>query len=146
MTRLARKMVCEWGMSDTLGMVEYGEHEDYVFLGRDINRSRDYSESTAQEIDREVRRLVEDAYQRARNLILENRNKVEVIAKALLEFETLDAVHIHEIIACGELKNPPRKEKAPPPLPPPPADAVPEPHEPIKPQLPPGGLAAPAPA
>jgi cell division protease FtsH len=133
-------------MSDTLGMVEYGEHEDYVFLGRDINRSRDYSESTAQEIDREVRRLVDDAYQRARNLILENRDKVEVIAKALLEFETLDASHINEIISTGQLKNPPRKEKAPPPLPPPPADSVPEPHEPIKPQLPPGGLAAPAPA
>ena len=101
MTRLARKMVCEWGMSDTLGMVEYGEHEDYVFLGRDITRSRDYSESTAQEIDREVRRLVDDAYNRAKKIILENRAKLEVIAKALLEFETLDAAHIKEIIANG---------------------------------------------
>ncbi len=146
MTRLARKMVCEWGMSDTLGMVEYGEHEDYVFLGRDITRSRDYSESTAQEIDREVRRLVDDAYNRAKIIILDNRAKLEVIAKALLEFETLDAAHINEIIETGELKNPPRKEKAPPPLPPPPADAVPEPPEPIKPGFPPGGLPAPAPA
>jgi cell division protease FtsH len=133
-------------MSDTLGMVEYGEHEDYVLLGRDITRSRDYSESTAQEIDREVRRLVDDAYNRAKEIILDNRAKLEVIAKALLEFETLDAAHIKEIIETGQLKNPPRKEKAPPPLPPPPADAVPEPPEPIKPELPPGGLAAPAPA
>ncbi|HEY5813103.1 MAG TPA: ATP-dependent zinc metalloprotease FtsH, partial [Terrimicrobiaceae bacterium] len=146
MTRLSRKMVCEWGMSDLLGMVEYGEHEDYVFLGRDINRSRDYSEATAQEIDREVRRLVDDAYNRAKKIILENRGKLEAIAKALLEFETLDAAHIMEIIESGELRNPPRKEKAPPPLPPPPADSVPQPPEPIKPELPPGGLAAPAPA
>ena len=65
MTRLARVMVCEWGMSEKLGMVEYGEHQDQVFLGRDINRSRDYSEATAQEIDREVRKLVDDAYARA---------------------------------------------------------------------------------
>ncbi len=50
-TRLARKMVCEWGMSDKMGMVEYGEHEDYVFLGRDISRARDYSEATAEQID-----------------------------------------------------------------------------------------------
>jgi cell division protease FtsH len=146
MTRLARKMVCEWGMSDALGMVEYGEHEDYVFLARDMTRSRDYSESTAMEIDREVRRLVDEAYNRAKKIILDNRDKLEVIAKALLEFETLDAAQIMEIIEHGELKNPPRKEKAPPPLPPPPADAVPEPPEPLKPGLPPGGLAAPAPA
>ena len=146
MTRLARKMVCEWGMSDALGMVEYGEHEDYVFLARDMTRSRDYSESTAMEIDREVRRLVDEAYNRAKKIILENRDKLEVIAKALLEYETLDAAQIKEIIAHGELKNPPRKEKAPPPLPPPPADAVPGSPEPIKPGLPPGGLAAPAPA
>ena len=146
MTRLARKMVCEWGMSDALGMVEYGEHEDYVFLARDMTRSRDYSESTAMEIDREVRRLVDEAYNRAKEIILENRDKLEVIAKALLEYETLDAAQIKEIIAHGELKNPPRKEKAPPPLPPPPADAVPGSPEPIKPGLPPGGLAAPAPA
>jgi cell division protease FtsH len=146
MTRLARKMVCEWGMSDALGMVEYGEHEDYVFLARDMTRSRDYSESTAMEIDREVRRLVDEAYNRAKKIILENRDKLEVIAKALLVYETLDAAQIKEIIQHGELRNPPRKEKAPPPLPPPPADTVPGSPEPIKPGLPPGGLAAPAPA
>ena len=89
-TRLARNMVCEWGMSEKLGMVEYGEHEDYVFLGRDLSRSRDYSESTAQEIDREVKRLIDTAYDTANNMITENRDKLDVIAKALLEFVTLE--------------------------------------------------------
>ncbi|MEO6871494.1 MAG: ATP-dependent zinc metalloprotease FtsH [Chthoniobacterales bacterium] len=113
-TRLARKMVCEWGMSEKMGMVEYGEHEDYVFLGRDISRARDYSEATAEQIDREVRKLVDDAYTRATHILTENRDKLEVIAKALLEFETLDGVQIREIIKHGRLLNPP-------PSPPPPA-------------------------
>jgi cell division protease FtsH len=146
MTRLARKMVCEWGMSDKLGMVEYGEHEDYVFLGRDINKARDYSEATAQEIDREVRRLVDEAYARAKDLILTHRDKVELIAKALLEFETLEGDQVRDIIETGKMRNPPKIEVAPPPLPPPPTDSTPEPPEQIKPELPPGGYAAPAPA
>jgi len=106
-TGLARKMVCEWGMSEKLGMVEYGEHEDYVFLGRDISRARDYSEATAQEIDREVRKLCDDAYQRARKIVVENREKLETIARALLEYETLDGVHIRDIIKHGRMLNPP---------------------------------------
>ena len=106
-TRLARKMVCEWGMSEKMGMVEYGEHEDYVFLGRDISRARDYSEATAEQIDREVRKLVDDAYDRANTMLLANREKLEVIAKALLEFETLDGEQIREIIEHGRLINPP---------------------------------------
>ncbi len=146
MTRLARKMVCEWGMSEKLGMVEYGEHEDHVFLARDMNRARDFSESTAQEIDREVRKLVDDAYARAKKVVLDNQDKLELIAKGLLEYETLDAQHIKEIIEFGEIKNPPRKHKVPPPLPPEPVDVGPEKHEPIKPELPPGGLSAPIPA
>ena len=80
-TRLARKMVCEWGMSEKMGMVEYGEHEDYVFLGRDLSRARDYSEATAQEIDREVRKLCDDAYQRAMTLLIQHRETLESIAK-----------------------------------------------------------------
>ncbi len=146
MTRLARKMVCEWGMSDALGMVEYGEHEEHVFLGRDINKNRDYSESTAQEIDREVRRLVDDAYARAKDLIVEYRDRVEIIAKALLEFETLDGAQVREIIESGRMSNPPRKVKAPPPLPPPPSSSVTEPVEPTRPDFPEGGFPAPAPA
>ncbi len=120
-TRLARKMVCEWGMSEKMGMVEYGEHEDYVFLGRDLSRARDYSEATAQEIDREVRKLCDDAYQRAMTLLIQHREKLESIARALLEYETLDGEQIRDIIKFGSMKNPPvgpsRPRKEPPPLP-----------------------------
>jgi cell division protease FtsH len=111
-TAVARRMVCEWGMSEKMGMVEYGEHEDYVFLGRDISRARDYSEATAEQIDGEVRKLIDDAYQTAKQVLTTHRDKLEVIAKALLEFETLDGVQIKEIIEHGRLINPP---SAPPP-------------------------------
>ncbi len=106
-TAMARKMVCEWGMSEKMGMVEYGEHEDYVFLGRDISRARDYSEATAEEIDREVRRLLDEAYAKAKDVLVQHREHLEVIAKALLEYETLDGAQIKEIIKHGRLLNPP---------------------------------------
>jgi cell division protease FtsH len=88
-------------------MVEYGEHEDYVFLGRDISRARDYSEATAEEIDHEVRRLLDEAYKTAKETLLANRDKLDVIAKALLEYETLDGSQIKEIVEHGQLLNPP---------------------------------------
>jgi cell division protease FtsH len=91
-----------------MGMVEYGEHEDYVFLGRDISRARDYSEATAEQIDREVRKLVDDAYARATQILTDHRDKLEVIAKALLEFETLDGAQIREVIEHGRMMNPPK--------------------------------------
>ncbi len=126
-TGLARKMVCEWGMSEKMGMVEYGEHEDYVFLGRDLNKSRDYSEATAQEIDKEVRRLCDEAYARATKILSENRDKLKAIAEALLEYETLDGDQIRDILKYGHMKNPPpsaggnsggrQSEVEPPPLP-----------------------------
>ncbi len=106
-TNVARRMVCEWGMSEKMGMVEYGEHEDYVFLGRDISRARDYSEATAEEIDREVRKLLDDAYTKATEVLTEHRTHLEAIAKALLEYETLDGAQIKEIIEHGRLLNPP---------------------------------------
>src|SRR2546425_1722597 len=123
-TAMARKMVCEWGMSEKLGMVEYGEHEDYVFLGRELTRNRDYSEATAEEIDREVRRLLDDAYQTAKHTLIANRDHLDAIAKALLEYETLDGLQIKELIQYGELINPPPSvtptsgEKMPPEKPP----------------------------
>src|SRR6266849_10032311 len=123
-TAMARKMVCEWGMSEKLGMVEYGEHGDYVFLGRDISRARDYSEATAEEIDREVRRLLDDAYQTAKQTLIANRDHLDAIAKTLLEYETLDGLQIKELIQYGELRNPPPSvtptsgEKMPPEKPP----------------------------
>ena len=106
-TNVARRMVCEWGMSENLGMVEYGEHEDYVFLGRDISRSRDYSEATAEQIDREVRKLIDDAYALAKRTLIEHRDKLEAIAKALLEYETLDGAQIREILQHGRMLTPP---------------------------------------
>ena len=116
-TGIARKMVCEWGMSEELGMVEYGDHQEHVFLARDMGSARNYSEATAQKIDAEVKRLIDNAYTKATELILEHRAKLDVIAKGLLEFETLDARHIHEIMEHGELRNPPSKP-TPPDLPP----------------------------
>ena len=112
-TAIARRMVCEWGMSEKMGMVEYGEHEDYVFLGRDISRARDYSEATAEQIDGEVRKLIDNAYQTAMKVLTQHRDHLEAIAKALLEYETLDGVQIKEILEHGRLINPP--PGAPPP-------------------------------
>ncbi len=106
-TSIARRMVCEWGMSEKMGMVEYGEHEDYVFLGRDISRARDYSEATAEQIDREVRKLIDDAYTTAKDTLVAHRDKLEIIAKALLEYETLDGKQIKEVIEHGRMLNPP---------------------------------------
>jgi len=101
-------------MSERLGMVEYGDHEEHVFLGRDLGRSRNFSEATAMEIDREVKKLCDDAYSRARNLISSNRDKLEIIAKALLEFETLDGEQVKDIVQTGQMRNPPNP---PPPSP-----------------------------
>jgi len=123
-TAMARRMVCEWGMSEKLGMVEYGDHEEYVFLGRDISRARDYSEATAEEIDHEMRRLLDEAYRKAKDTLIANRDKLEVIAKALLEYETLDGSQIKEIVEHGQLLRPPASitppsgEKMPPEKPP----------------------------
>jgi cell division protease FtsH len=142
MTRLARRMVCEWGMSDKMGMVEYGEHEDYVFLGRDMHKDRNYSEATAREIDAEVRRICDEGYATARKLVDEHREKLEAIAKALLEFETLEGSQVKDIIAQGFMNNPPERPK--PPGMPPPLKTRPEGETTIAPELPPGLTEAPA--
>ncbi|MEO6847159.1 MAG: ATP-dependent zinc metalloprotease FtsH [Chthoniobacterales bacterium] len=145
-TQLARKMVCEWGMS-RLGMIRFSEESDYVFLGRDMSRNREYSEATAQDIDIEVKRIIDEAYHRAKVILDENRSKVEVIAKALLDYETLDAAQVQELIDTGVLKNPPRPVSKPPPLPPEPTAPAAESIQPEKSDgLPPGGLPAAAPA
>jgi cell division protease FtsH len=146
-TRIARKMVCQWGMSEKLGMVEYGEHEDHVFLARDMTaRNRDYSEATAQEIDSEVKSLIDSAYKKATSLLSEKRDKLDLIAKALLEHETLDGQQVRDLMSLGYMRNPPVQETKPPPLPPPPISAPSaEAPDTQRPDLPPGGL-APAPA
>ncbi len=113
-TSLARHMVCEWGMSDQLGMVEYGEGDSPVFLARDMAKSRNYSEETARIIDSEIKRFIDEAYETAERVLTEGRDKVELIAKALLEFETLDASHLRDLIDHGEMKDPPSAPKPPP--------------------------------
>ncbi len=97
-TTLARKMVCEWGMSDAMGPLSYGKKEEAIFLGREIAQHRDYSENTAIEIDKEVKRIVMENYLRAKTLIREREAVLHGLAKALLEKETLDAADIDAII------------------------------------------------
>ncbi|MBW2644949.1 MAG: ATP-dependent zinc metalloprotease FtsH [Deltaproteobacteria bacterium] len=97
-TVMARKMVCEWGMSDLLGPLTFGKKQEQIFLGREFAQHRDYSEETAVEIDREVKRLVTEAYDTAKNILTEYNAALHALAKALLEQETLDAKAIDEII------------------------------------------------
>ncbi len=109
-TDLARRMVCEWGMSETLGPLTFDSGGGEVFLGRDLASRKDYSESTAQTIDAEVRRIVDEAYQRGRALLLENRKRLEAVAEALLEREVLDSSEVEIVLEGGTLP-----EVAPPP-------------------------------
>jgi cell division protease FtsH len=98
-TTLARKMVCDFGMSDSLGPLSFGKKEDQIFLGREIAQHRDYSELTAQKIDEEVRAIVTDSYAKTSNIIKENLEALHQLAGALLEKETLDGKQIDEILA-----------------------------------------------
>ncbi|MFM1560938.1 MAG: ATP-dependent zinc metalloprotease FtsH [Roseibacillus sp.] len=116
-TALARRMVCEWGMSEELGMVEYGEPRGEVFLARDIAQPKTYSEQTAQKIDSEIKRIIDCAFAEAKRMLTDKREQLELIAQALLEYETLDGAQIADLIELGEMKNPPRSPK-PPDLPP----------------------------
>jgi cell division protease FtsH len=97
-TDLARKMVCEWGMSEKMGPLTFGKKDEEIFLGREIATRRDYSENTAIEIDNEVKRLVTDNYDRAKNILRENIKALRAIAEALLEKEVLDAPEIDKLI------------------------------------------------
>ena len=92
-TGLARRMVTQWGMSDALGPMVYGDNEGEVFLGRSVTTHKTVSEATMQQVDAEIRRIIDQQYSLARRLIEENRDKVEAMAKALLEFETIDAMN-----------------------------------------------------
>src|SRR5205085_5309356 len=90
-TEIARRMVTQWGMSDELGTMVYGENEGEIFLGRAVTTHKSVSEATLQRVDAEIRRIIDTQYRLARKLLEENRDKVELMAKALLEWETLDA-------------------------------------------------------
>jgi cell division protease FtsH len=96
-TELARKMVCEFGMSD-LGPLTFGKREEQIFLGKELVRHQDYSEDTAIKIDIEVKRIVLEQYNRARAIILENKDALERLAQALLERETLESWQIKRLV------------------------------------------------
>jgi cell division protease FtsH len=113
-TDIARNMVCEWGMSE-LGPLAYGKKDEAIFLGREIAQHRDYSEDTAIQIDKEVKRIVNGGYEKAKNLLVNNRETLESIAQALLEREVLDA---NEVRLLMEGKPLPEKPRTPPTLPP----------------------------
>ncbi len=118
-TNIARKMVCVYGMSDKLGPVEYGNGNSggEVFLARDMGHSsRSYSEHTAQLIDEEIKRIIEDNYKRAQVILNENSEQLKLIADKLIEFETLNGEHIKELLETGTMQSPPDRE-LPPPLP-----------------------------
>jgi cell division protease FtsH len=126
-TEMARKMVCEWGMSD-LGPMTFGKKEEQIFLGREIAQHRDYSEDTAIKIDQEVRKLVNKGYTTAKQILLDNRDVLERIARALIEREVLDANEIKMLVEGREL----------PPVQPPPTSKDDGVQHVIKPELQPG--------
>jgi cell division protease FtsH len=97
-TELARRMVCEFGMS-SLGPITFGKKEEQIFLGREIAQHQDYSEDTAIKIDQEVKRIVMEQYNRARQVILENKDALIRLAEALLERESLDSLEIRRLVA-----------------------------------------------
>ena len=135
-TDMARRMVTQWGMSDALGTMVYGENEGEVFLGRSVTTHKNISEATMQQVDAEIRRIIDQQYALARGLIEANRDKIEAMTKALLEWETIDADQINDIMSG----NPPRPPKPPAPSQaqqppqdqPPPAPAATTPTQPAQ--------------
>ena len=114
-TQIVRSMITQYGMSNVLGPVTYGEGRDHqVFLGRDLNNQRNYSEEVAAEIDKEVRRYVEDAYEECRKIITDNIDKLHLIAEALMERETLDASELEELMTTGKISEKPKEDEEPP--------------------------------
>jgi cell division protease FtsH len=99
-TELARKMVCEFGMSKELGPMTFGKHDEQVFLGRDLGHQKDYSEHTAIEIDREIRRIIDDAYQKARQLLSDHIVLLHAVAERLLEKEVLDGAEVEALVTA----------------------------------------------
>ena len=111
-TELARTMVCEWGMSDKFGPLNFSGGKQEVFLGRDFSRSDRHSEDTAQRIDAEIRRIVIEQYERAMAILTEHRKELKQIAEALLEYETLDGDDIDTLLRGGKLDAPDRRRSA----------------------------------
>ncbi len=110
-TELARKMVCEWGMSEKLGPLSYSKPQESVFLGREIAQGKDHSEATSREIDNEVRRIVMEGYETAKKLLAENRQKLDDVAAALLERETLTGEEFDALMEGRKLEPKPLEEQ-----------------------------------
>ena len=119
-THIAREMVTQWGMSERLGPRTFGRRDSMIFLGRDIAEQRDYSERTAEEIDDEVHRIVEEAHERCREVLAEHRDKLNEVAEALVELETIDGDTLQRLLGPAEGRVMPSDEPAPAP---PPEDA-----------------------
>jgi cell division protease FtsH len=111
-TDLARRMVTQWGMSDSLGPMVYGEEEGEIFLGRSVTTHKNMSEASLQKVDSEIRRILDEQYALARRLLDENRDKVEAMTAALLEWETIDAEQINDIMD-GKPPRPPKPATPP---------------------------------
>ncbi|MEF8752759.1 MAG: ATP-dependent zinc metalloprotease FtsH [Accumulibacter sp.] len=112
-TQMARDMVTRYGMSDALGPMVYGENEGEVFLGRSVTTHKNMSEATMEKVDREIRRIIDEQYALARRLLEEHRDKVEAMASALLELETIDADQINDVMQ-GKPPRPPKQTQLPP--------------------------------
>ena len=123
-TEMARRMVTQWGMSDALGPMVYGENEGEVFLGRSITTHKNVSEVTMQKVDQEIRRIIDEQYALARRLIEDNSDKVEAMAKALLEWETLDSDQLNDIMEGKAPREPKPKQSSTTPPPPPQKDGT----------------------
>ena len=106
-TNIARNMVTQWGMSERLGPRTFGNKQELVFLGREIGEQRNYSEKVAEEIDEEVRRLVDHAYQTARNLLIENRDRLDKLVKVLLDKETIEGDDLKRVLDGLDIEEPP---------------------------------------
>ena len=103
-TNIARKMVTEWGMSDKLGPLAYGENEQEIFLGHSVTQKKNISENTAQEIDKEIKKIIDESYKKARSIIKKNINQLHKLAKGLLHYETLTGEEIKDIIKGKKIK------------------------------------------
>ena len=115
-TSMARRMVTQWGMSNSMGTMVYGEEEGEVFLGRSITTHKQVSETTMREVDNEIRKIIDSQYAKAKGLLEQNRSKVERMTKALLDWETIDEGQINDIMK-GKEPTPP-DDLSPPPSPP----------------------------
>jgi cell division protease FtsH len=104
-TQMARRMVCQFGMSEKLGNVTLGKRDGLIFLGRDLLEEKNYSEDTARLIDAEIKRIIDEAYNKAKNLLLENRDKLTNLTQALLEKEVLDGEEVKKLLGIQRDEN-----------------------------------------